>query len=78
MNVFIVRHITHGNDILTAHSTLQHARASIKMRMRKRSGGKTLAGVIYEVNLDGLTPVEDHGSVVPQQIPGQDPLFQIP
>lgn len=72
--MFVVVHKTHGNDVLTAHSTIQHARSSIKMRMRKHYKN-TLGGVIYEVNLDDLTEVEQHGTVEPQQVPGQQPLF---
>lgn len=69
--MFVVVHKTHGNDVLTAHSTIQHARSSIKMRMRSR---QTLAGSIYEVHLDDLTPIEQHGTL-DSQVPGQQPLF---
>lgn len=72
MNVYIVRHIIYGKEILTAHSTLQHARASVKMRMRQ--AGREHRATIYEGTLDDLHVIDERGRMN-EAIEGQDTLF---
>lgn len=71
--IYLVKHYDWRGEVekLTAHTAIHFARSSAKGR---RSEGVE----IFVVDESNLTLVERRGIVEPQQIPGQDPLFQIP
>lgn len=68
--IYLVKHYNRRGEVekLTAHTTINYARSSAKGR---RSEGVE----IFVVDESNLTLVERRGSVEPQQIPGQQPLF---
>ena len=72
-SIYLVRHMSGAGEKLTAHHTIQHARSSAKMRMRKPYR-PTEGAVIYAVDPQDLHEVEQHGKVE-TVIEGQEPLF---
>ena len=67
--IYLVKHYYPSGKMhkLTAHSAIHLARSSAKMRGNNAE--------IFVVDESALTLVERCGSVVPEQVPGQQPLF---
>lgn len=80
--MYIVKYVMHNDpgqipyDIYRLYAKKSSAKGAMTASMKTGKYGSTAVGVVlYEVDTADLHVVEERGSVVPTQVPGQQQLF---